>query len=350
MSNLNFLHFDTALKDTSTDDPFNCTLTLANPMRHVKKIYLKSCEIPIGFFNIRESYTFSFRIKFPIIAYKTQTVTVSNNTNNDTTPENSGNIYGGIAATPEDPTYTTNITRPIVSPVTGGKNYNWSPEAASNYVLNGIVPVSGSNNGSDGVLFQINVIPGNYTIDTLITYINTAIDKIYQKCFTDLELMNDYNTSPTLTKLTVSDTGAFPVGYVQLNFYPGFIVSGFNSNFLTNSILGFQTNQTDSTLGSITARYLWSIYNDLSIALYFANIPHNNTHFSSQLMSFKIPIKGGVQSIEFNGDSQNFSQYIEISDPHYILSQIKLVIFDTRGNLLKNQYNFNFTLGFEYYN
>ena len=71
MSNLNFLHFDTALKDTSTDDPFNCTLTLANPMRHVKKIYLKSCEIPIGFFNIRESYTFSFRIKFPIIAYKT---------------------------------------------------------------------------------------------------------------------------------------------------------------------------------------------------------------------------------------------------------------------------------------
>jgi hypothetical protein len=353
MSNLNFLHFDTALKDISTDDPFNCTLTLANPMRHVKKIYLKSCEIPIGFFNIRESYTFSFRIKFPVIAYKLQTVVVNNNNGNGATPTNSG-IYGGggLIATPvdPDPTNTTTITQPIVSPLTGGKNYNWSPEAVSNYVLNGIVPVSGSNNGSDGVLFQINVIPGNYTIDSLIAYINTAIDKIYQKCFTDLELMNDFNTSPTLTKLTVSDTGAFPVGYVQFNYYPGFIVSGFNSNFLTNCILGFQTNQTDSTLGSITARYLWSIYNDLSIALYFANIPHNNTHFSSQLMSFKIPIKGGVQSIEFNGDSQNFSQYIEISDPHYILSQIKLVIFDTRGNLLKNQYNFNFTLGFEYYN
>jgi hypothetical protein len=201
MSNLNFLHFDTALKDISTDDPFNCTLTLANPMRHVKKIYLKSCEIPIGFFNIRESYTFSFRIKFPVIAYKTQTVTVSNT--NSTNPTNSG-IYGGggIILTPVDGPPTT-ITQPIVSPISGGKNYNWSPEAVSNYVLNGIVPVSGSNNGSDGVLFQINVIPGNYTIDSLIAYINTAIDKIYQKCFTDLELMNDFNTSPTLTKLTV---------------------------------------------------------------------------------------------------------------------------------------------------
>jgi hypothetical protein len=266
--------------------------------------------------------------------------TNNNNNNNNTNNTNNNNSNNNGAT----------VQQPIVSPISGGKNYNWSPEAVSNYLLNGIVPVSGSNNGSDGVLFQITVIPGNYTIDGLITYINTAIDKIYQKCFTDLELMNDFSTSPTLTKLTVSDTGAFPVGYIQLNYYPGFIVTGFNSNFLTNCILGFQTNQTDSTLGYIIGRYLWSIYNDLSIALYFANIPHNNTHFSSQLMSFKIPVKGGVQSIEFNGESQNFSQFIEISDPHYILNQIKLVIFDTRGNILKNQYNFNFTLGFEYYN
>jgi hypothetical protein len=65
-------------------------------------------------------------------------------------------------------------------------------------------------------------------------------------------------------------------------------------------------------------------------------------------MSFKIPVKGGVQSIEFNGENQNFSQYIELSDPHFILSQLKLQLYDVRGNLLKNQYNFHFTLGFEY--
>ena len=64
MSNLNFLHFDTALKDTSTDDPFNCTLTLANPMRHVKKIYLKSCEIPIGFSIFGNRTLFHLELNF----------------------------------------------------------------------------------------------------------------------------------------------------------------------------------------------------------------------------------------------------------------------------------------------
>jgi len=354
MSNLNFLHFDTALKDVSSDDPFNCSLTLANPLRGVKRIYLKSCEIPIGFFNIRETYSFAFSMKIPVSAYKTQTVTVNNNNNGSgTTPTNSG-IYGGggLIATPTDgpnttPT-TTTIQEPIVSPLTGGKNYNWSPEAVNNYLINGLVPVNGVSNNGDGTLFSIKVVPGNYTIDTLLTYINTAIDKIYQRCVTDLQLKSDFSTSPTLTKLTVNDTGAFPVGYVQFNYYPGFIVSGFNTSFLTNTILGFQTDQTDSTLGNIVGRYLWSIYHDLSIGLYFSNIPHNNTHFSSQLMSFKIPVKGGVQSIEFNGENQNFSQYIELSDPHFILSQLRLQVYDVRGNLLKNQYNFHFTLGFEY--
>jgi len=305
MSNLNFLHFDTAFKDSPTDDPFNCCLTLANPLRKVKKIYLKSCEIPIGFFNIRETYNFSFRMRFPASAYQSGTEI-------------------------------------------GGKIYTFSPNVANNYLINNVVPVSGTIDGSYGALFSIDVVPGNYTIDSLLTYLNTGIDKIYQKCIIDLQIKSDFNTSPNLTKLTVSDTGAFPVGYVQLNYSPGFTVSEFNSNFITNYVLGIQTDQTDSTVGYIIGRTLWSIYNDLSIALYFSNIPHNNTHFSSQLMSFKIPVKGGVQSIEFNGESQNFSQYIELSDPHFILSQIKLQIFDTKGNLLKNQYNFHFTLGFEY--
>ncbi len=28
---------------------------LSNPIRNIKKIYLKSCEIPLGFFNIRKA-------------------------------------------------------------------------------------------------------------------------------------------------------------------------------------------------------------------------------------------------------------------------------------------------------
>jgi hypothetical protein len=79
----------------------------------------------------------------------------------------------------------------------------------------------------------------------------------------------------------------------------------------------------------------------------FPNILHNNTHFAMQLLSFKIPMNAGYQAIAFNADSQNFSQYVEISDTHFILNNLKLVVYDTRGNILINQYNWNFTLGFE---
>lgn len=59
---LSFLHFDTAFRTDIRDDPFNCTLILANPLRKLKKIYLKSCEIPLGFFNFRDSSEFSFTV------------------------------------------------------------------------------------------------------------------------------------------------------------------------------------------------------------------------------------------------------------------------------------------------
>ena len=57
---LHFLHFDTSMRTDPKEDPFNCTLVLANPMRKIKKIYLKSCEIPLGFFNVRTSNEFTF--------------------------------------------------------------------------------------------------------------------------------------------------------------------------------------------------------------------------------------------------------------------------------------------------
>ena len=112
--------------------------------------------------------------------------------------------------------------------------------------------------------------------------------------------------------------------------------------------MGFDAfQQNTQTIPHITANKLWGLYNDLAIYLYFPTIPHNNTHFGSQLLSFKIPMSAGYQAIAFNADSQNFSQYIELSDPSFILNSLKINIYDTRGNLLVNQYNFNFTLGFE---
>jgi hypothetical protein len=57
---INYLHFDTSQREDLSTDPFSCELKISNPLRNVKKIYLKSVEIPVGFFNIRENQYFEY--------------------------------------------------------------------------------------------------------------------------------------------------------------------------------------------------------------------------------------------------------------------------------------------------
>ena len=54
MKHLQFLNFDTNLISTTT--PFDCNFQLADPLRRVKRIYLKSVELPINFFNVRSNF------------------------------------------------------------------------------------------------------------------------------------------------------------------------------------------------------------------------------------------------------------------------------------------------------
>jgi hypothetical protein len=96
---------------------------------------------------------------------------------------------------------------------------------------------------------------------------------------------------------------------------------------------------------------LWNIYPDLSIYIHFENIPQTNSHFKNNLVSFKIPISSGYQSIEYNADNANFAQYIENTDVNFILNSIKLKMYDRNNNLLTNNgFDWTFTLGIEYFN
>ena len=54
---LTFLHFDTAERMSGTS-AFNCNFQLTNPLKRISKIYLKSAEIPIGWYNINEPQKF----------------------------------------------------------------------------------------------------------------------------------------------------------------------------------------------------------------------------------------------------------------------------------------------------
>lgn len=50
------LHLDTISAIKSNSNPFDCTFMLGSWYKNVRSITLKSCEIPIGFYNVRRPY------------------------------------------------------------------------------------------------------------------------------------------------------------------------------------------------------------------------------------------------------------------------------------------------------
>ena len=80
MHHLTFLNFDTNLIQTS--NPFNSQFILSDPLRKIRKIYLKSVELPINFYNVRNNFnSFNltlYKVSSPI-AFKSFTITVDNN-------------------------------------------------------------------------------------------------------------------------------------------------------------------------------------------------------------------------------------------------------------------------------
>ena len=334
---LHFLHFDTSLRTDINDDPFNCTLILANPIRKIKKIYLKSCEIPLGFFSFRESSEFSFTVS-----------TFENNWNPIYYKDNANHLVQP----------TTNPITLTSTPV--AQNFYFSQASTPIRTVTTAQPFDTTNNVNDPanlqwaldcfpMTYKIIIPTGNFTIDSLLAYLNQELQQLHL-IMQSLHLNPNLTTLPfSLSTLTLNDTGTFPVGFVRLLCgLTNARIQITSTNLLTNNILGFTINQSNSlTTSDITATNLWGLYNDLAIYLYFPNVPHNNTHFGMQLLSFKIPMSAGYQAIAFNAETQNFSQYIELSDPNFILNSLKIVIYDTRGNIIVNQFNWHFTLGFE---
>lgn len=79
MHHLTFLNFDTNLIQTT--NPFNCQFQLSDPLKHLKRIYLKSVELPINFYNVRNNFnSFSltlYKVSSPT-SFKSFTITVDN--------------------------------------------------------------------------------------------------------------------------------------------------------------------------------------------------------------------------------------------------------------------------------
>jgi len=318
MSKLVFLHFDTSQRDNPNADPFNSSFTLTNPIKNVKKIYLKSAEIPSAFFNLRTTHYFIFDFS------------------------NKDNLNGAGIPT---------------------LNLKFTPENISNYYFNitnsialnpnPVTPVAGTTVKSP-IRITINVVSGNYTIYTLIAYLNAALAELWSLYGIQYDLGP---ITPSITTTMTTDQGAsFPVGYARFNFAPNYYVrvNAATSVTINNaaSILGFafqQPNLYSPYDPYVDAQYLWNIYTDTCLYLHFPNIPHTNTHFKTQLVSFKIPITSGYQAIEFAQENLNFAQYIEVSDSTFIFNKLSLQIYDRKNlPISNNNFDWTFTLGIQY--
>ena len=331
MSNIiQFYHFDTAQRDNLMDDPFQCQLTLSNPLRNVKKIYLKSCEIPVGYFNIRTPQYFEFTSAIDDFAYGSFDI-------------DSVSLF----------TYRPNWSNSYNTPAT---------DSSGNYTRKYAIAGAGTNGQltipqEEIFKISIGIVPGNYTIDSLIKYINDAIARLITIYYDDFTY-NGSTPSAVLSIVRVVDTGLFPVGYLKftrnIDDYSIILPTEFSYKYLgftsykNNQQIG-QTGTSDDKF-TIKSLRLWNMYPDLSIYMYLENIPHTNTHFKNNLASYKIPITSGYQSIEYNADNQNFAQYIENTNVNFILDKLKLKVYDRYNNLLTNNgFDWTFTLGIEYF-
>lgn len=290
-STLSFIHFDTT-DATMKKSSFDCTFQLATPIKHLYKVYLKSVELPVGWFNVREDQLFQ-------IVYT-----------------NSLGLFLGSNALVQAQFNNVNIT--TIANTAYGPFY--------------VIPV------------QFIVPASTYSLESLITFINNNIISFINDC---------KNINPNFTKLEGLYAMGVPISgdyysNAQITFQPGFSVIIGNTPLMTD-ILGFDAYQRNELIGIITAPRLYKLFNDTYLNLYFPNIPHNNTNFNNKFCSFKIPVSTGFQTILYSGDSKDFSQYILITDPNFVLNQLSIKVLDRFGKEITNGtlYDWSFTLGFE---
>jgi len=82
MYHLQFLNFDSNL--TTTSNPLDSSFILSDPLRRIKRIYLKSVELPINFNNIRTYFnTFQMTLKVSTSYKPTFTVIIPNGNYNN---------------------------------------------------------------------------------------------------------------------------------------------------------------------------------------------------------------------------------------------------------------------------
>jgi hypothetical protein len=262
---INYLHFDTSQREDLSTDPFSWELKISNPLRNVKKIYLKSVEIPVGVFNIRENQYFEYvssHIYYPSINQKTL----------------------GVYA--YRPTFTNNYF--MFDEYNGDTLFYTEPiRATSSSTL--------TLQQQNAYKISVAIPPGNYTITTLLNYINTTLSVLFELNAPSFLGIEGFPYIPTfeLSQIKSSDSSMFPIGYIRASFNSKniwIVPTEFSSKYLgfnkyVNSSPRLQESNDQTYIDAIRP---WNLHQDLCLYLYFENIPQTNSHFKNSLASYKM--------------------------------------------------------------
>jgi len=257
---VDFYHFDTtnqwsvlspsAAYYKTAMSPFNLTLSLPHQISKIKRIYLKSVEIPIGFTNIRNGNTSNILVM------------------------NMSKLFS-------DESYSFTIVLP-------DKNYT--------------------------------------SMQSLLNDINTAIDN-----------------NSTVQKYTFKPQFTVSGQRVSINVDSS-ITFSFVDSVLSKNILGFSYNFYIFTGTSYQAPSNFNIQYDSYIALNFPRISARSSGTTQQI-SFKIPCNATANQIYFEAEFQSFSQFIDVTDPHFVLGSLQLTVCDRFGYPIDNNgLDWSFTL------
>jgi hypothetical protein len=165
----------------------------------------------------------------------------------------------------------------------------------------------------------------------LLTDINTAITVL--GISTNTITLGISSSNPNKVSITLSTSATLVI----------------NTTGLSQYILGISGQSVTGTILNATNNFLLNVDNYINI--YFSNIPstsHNNS--GSVMASYKLPLNCTSNVVYYNADNQSFSQYIEITDSNYVLTNINVKLLDRWGNIIPSQgLDYSFTLAIEYF-
>ena len=211
------------------------------------------------------------------------------------------------------------------------------------YLKNAEIPVGFSNiraeNKSNAFSFILNGITYNTTITSgvysTISSLLSALNSVILSAITATGFTFVLSAS-TANKIIITSSGGFS-----------------NYSIITNtlsSILNI-TLAINQVAGTYTSPYVYNLGYDTYIQMCFYNIPSIYSSQGNVPSAVKIPMNTNTFNILFyTTDRNEYDQSLTISDPNFILSQMRIIMYDRYGYVLNNgSLDYSFTIAIEYY-